>query len=94
MSLLGALARALGRRPSDPPLATPTIGDQVWTMEGSESRRNAALKMLDDDCRGFLLVTVHHDGEHGRVELALQLRTDWWPAVAETLERVISAARE
>lgn len=58
--------------------------------DGSEARRNAALRMMDDDCYGFLLLTVHREavGLRANIELAQHLQRSWLPAVSATLERV------
>lgn len=105
MKLLIALARALVRCP--PPRAQRREGDEIVIRmppflaatnpladgEGYGARQAAALKMMDEDCFGFLLLTVHGDGVHGRVEISARLQPQWWPAVSKTLERVVGAGR-
>lgn len=64
------------------------------TEEGEEARRNAALRLVDEDCFGFLVLTVHRDvGVRGHIELAAHLRPDWWPAINRTLRRIIAVQR-
>jgi hypothetical protein len=86
MSLLVALARALAglflpdRNPLD-------------TGEGYAARHAAALKLLEDDVYGYLLLTVHReDNVRGRVELAVRMEPGYWPAANATLERIIAEA--
>lgn len=59
--------------------------------DGFAARQRAAMKLLDGDCHGFLLLTVHRDGSDvkGRIELEAALQPHWHPAVARTLERVV-----
>lgn len=81
-------ARAMA--PAFVPADNPTKTD-----EGMEATREAALRMLDDDCYGYLLLTIHKEavGPGGEIRLADHLDSSWWPAVAVTLERVIAAVR-
>lgn len=82
---------ALERMPAFMPRENP-----LESEEGEESRRNAALRIVDGDTFGFLLLTVHRDpdGVRGHIELAANLRPEWWPAVIVTLRRVIAAHRD
>jgi len=63
---------------------------------GWAATKEAGLSLLDEDCIGFLLISVHrHDGLR-RAEIRLQERLEpsWWPAVAQTLESIAERARE
>jgi hypothetical protein len=108
MKFLVALARALVGCP--PPRqaaqeAAPDVDEMpafiprenpLESAEGEEARRNAALRMVDEDCYGFLLLTVHRDAGpsvRGHIELAANLLPEWWPAVTKTLRRIIAAQR-
>jgi hypothetical protein len=103
VNFLVALARAVVGMPPPRPAeaeADPSsmaLGEQnpLDTAGGSEARRNAALSMVDEDCHGFLLVTVHRQpGGKGRLECAIQIKRGWWPSVIKTLELIIAAAKQ
>lgn len=113
MTLLIALARAIFGRP--PPRQTKEARaaeescdhmpafipaeNPLESDDGEEARRNAAMRMVDEDCYGFLLLTVHRDaggagaGVRGHIELAVHLQREWWPAVTKTLRRIIANER-
>jgi hypothetical protein len=104
MRFLVALARALVGRP--PPRDPETAVDDMPAFiprenpleseEGEEARRNAAMRMIDEDCYGYLLLTVHRDageGVRGHVELAMNVLPQWWPAINKTLRRIIAVQR-
>lgn len=57
---------------------------------GAGARQQAALRMMDPDCYGFLLITIHREviGPRAAIEIAEHLDGSWLPAVATTLERV------
>jgi hypothetical protein len=67
--------------PAESPLATE---------EGHAARTEAALRMMDEDCYGFLLFTLHREsvGVCAEIRMADYLHPTWWPAVAEALDRV------
>jgi hypothetical protein len=58
--------------------------------EGSDDRAEAAMRMMDGDCYGFLLLSVHKEptGSVAQIRLAQHMDEAWWPAMAATLERV------
>jgi hypothetical protein len=58
--------------------------------EGSGARAEAAMRMMDGDCYGFLLLSVHKEpvGTVAEIRLAQHMDEAWWPAMAATLERV------
>jgi hypothetical protein len=60
------------------------------TVQGAADRRGAALRMMDPDCYGFLLISVHREavGVRANVEIRERLHPSGVPALAETLERV------
>ena len=96
------------RRPRTPPGVRR--GDQIadaWpafippanpleTDAGYEARQQAALRMMDEDCYGFLLVSVHKEavGLRAAIELHSHIDPSWAPAIAETLDRVAAVARD
>jgi hypothetical protein len=57
---------------------------------GAGARAEAAMRMMDGDCYGFLLLSVHKEpvGVAARIRLAQHMDDAWWPAMAATLERV------
>lgn len=59
-------------------------------------RNQAAMTIVDPDCYGYLLVTVHKQSVGLRADLRLQtaFEPSWWPAMRATLTRVIAAGDE
>lgn len=103
MSFVVALARALVGRPAprnpepadarDFPAFLPAE-NPLESRDGFNARQAAALKLMDEDCYGFLVLTVHRDeGVRGRIELAVKLQREWWPAVSKTLRRIVAVQR-
>lgn len=78
------------RWPAFVPTANP-----LETDAGYATRQEAALRMMDPDCYGFLLVSVHREAVGLRAEIELHSHIDpsWGPAMAETLDRVAAVAR-
>lgn len=62
----------------------------------ADERTQAAMTIVDDDCYGYLLITVHKQPVGRRADLHLQsaFEPDWWPAMRATLCRVIKAGDE
>jgi hypothetical protein len=94
---LAALARAVvGRpppRPSEPEIPLPAV-NPLASGDGAQGRRDAALKLLEDDCYGFVLLTVHRrDDRHGRIDLAIATDPSWWSAIRVVLGRIITASQ-
>jgi hypothetical protein len=65
------------------------------SAKGHAARTEAALRMMDEDCYGFLLFTLHREkvGVCAEIRIAEHLHPTWWPAITETLERVAVAER-
>lgn len=76
--------------PSDRMPAVIPTANPLASEPGSSRRQAAALRMMDDDCYGFLLITVHREvvGRCAYIELAEHLQSSWLPAITETLDRV------
>jgi hypothetical protein len=95
MKVLQSLARALAGEP--PPHAPPRVdAHDISKGLDLDSRQEAALRLMDPDCMGYVLLTVHHDAdraESGRIDLIAAMKPGWWPAVAVTLERIVQAVR-
>jgi hypothetical protein len=93
--LIARARRALRAFVEDPsasdvmPALIPTV-NPLESEPGSSRRQMAALRMMDDDCYGFLLITVHREsvGPLAHVELAEHLESSWLPAIIETLDRL------
>lgn len=98
--VLYALDVLIGSRP--PPRRTTVrdvlvagTGNPLSTDAGAAERQEAALRMMDADCHGFVLLTVHDQPDGIAVmRVGSFVQEAWWPAVATTLERVVSVARE
>jgi hypothetical protein len=52
-----------------------------------------ALSLLDDDCYGFLLLSVRKEEGATRVALDEVLAPEWWPAIRETMLRIVEVDR-
>lgn len=62
---------------------------------GATQRNAAALGLMDDDCYGFLLLTVRREfhGPNALLRVEQHVDPSWWPAIAETLDRISIEAR-
>lgn len=69
------------------PAPTPVNRFAVDACAASE-RREAAMSLMDDDTRGYVLLRIAGDGESGRVLLDIEVDPDHWPAVALSLARL------
>lgn len=71
-------------------------GNPLETAEGYQARQDAAMRMMDPDCYGFLLISVHKEQVGLRAEIEMRNHVDpsWWPAIGETLSRIAQVARE
>lgn len=58
-------------------------------------RQQDALSLLDADCYGYLLITVHKEsvGVRARIHIAEQIEPSWWPAIAVTCDEIADQAR-
>jgi hypothetical protein len=99
MSVLQSIARVLVGEPPPRP-STPLLPDlsPLTDEPAAGQRQDAALKLMDEDCYGFLMLTMHRHEEPkghftGRIDFAVALQRDWWPAVVLVLERIIRAMR-
>lgn len=98
--LLGRVRCALdilrGAAPAPGPLPTRLVTPPLQSADGAAARQEAALRMMDEDCRGFLLFTFH-DGEAEGAERELRMASfvgpDWWPPLVYTLEEIAYARR-
>ena len=68
----------------------------LTTEQGHQARTEAALRMMDEDCYGFLLVTVHREkvGVCGEVRMLQHIHPTWWPAIVQTLDRLSEAVMD
>jgi hypothetical protein len=98
--MVAACARALVGSPPPRPTGEEVVESMpafmpdrnpLDTDAGFAARQVAGCKLLDEDCYGFLLVSVHRpdSGVRGRIELECEIEPQWWPAMAKTLERVL-----
>jgi hypothetical protein len=96
MSLIQAIARVfVGTPPPSSAASSPRV-EALDLTNGLDlgARQEAALKLMDEDCAGFLLLTIHHElVEAGRVDVIAAVRPEWWPALSETLARIVEAVR-
>lgn len=75
------------RRFPDYPLRVK--GSAFDTDDGQEQRREDAMSLVDDDTIGYLLVRIKDHGSFAKADLAVALLDEMWPAVKETLCRVV-----
>jgi hypothetical protein len=101
MKFWTAFARALVGCPPAPPddavASSPFLTEEnpLATEDGFDARQDAALKLMDEDVYGFLLLTVHReDSLRGRIELAAQLQPNWRPAINQTLELIVATQQD
>lgn len=61
----------------------------------ASQRAEDAMTIMDPDCYGYLLVSVHRApvGLRADIRMATQMEPSWWPAIGETLERVAAEAK-
>jgi hypothetical protein len=95
MKVLQSIARAFA---GDPPPHAPPPRVEALDLSGGlnlDSRQEAALRLMDEDCSGYVLLTVHRDEDQptGRIDLIAAMRPEWWPAAAATLARIVEAVR-
>jgi hypothetical protein len=57
--------------------------------DAQEQRREDAMSLVDGDTIGYLLVRVKDHGAFAKAEVAIALLDEMWPAVKETLCRVV-----
>jgi hypothetical protein len=56
--------------------------------------REIALALMDDTVYGYLVLTVNRmDAEHFNIGLASDVDPEYWPALAETLARILTVVR-
>lgn len=97
MRVVQSIARALVGSP--PPHASPPRVDALDPSAGLDlnGRQEAALRLMDADCVGYVLLTLHEDeslpATTGHVDLICAVKPEWWPPVAVTLERIIEGVR-
>lgn len=58
-------------------------------------RQQDALSLVDEDCYGYLLLTVRKEavGPRARIQLAEQLDPSWWPAIGRACEAIAAEAK-
>jgi hypothetical protein len=72
------------------PAVNPLHSDQ-----GQEALRNAALALTDEANYGYLVLYVRREGpDMLGIDLAADVRPEWWPAISVTLEEIVTAMRE
>lgn len=81
---------AAARMPAFIPDVNPLDADGSSSMRAQD-----AMTMMDPDCFGYLLLTVHKEPEElvARIQLAEQIQDSWWPAIAVTCEEIAAEAR-
>lgn len=73
-----------------PTLDKSTVFTRDERLDGE--RRENALAMMDDDLLGYVLVRARRVGAVATMELGIALE-DWlWPAMSETLGRIVLEA--
>jgi hypothetical protein len=93
--MIGDTLRWLADR-IDPPKPRPApdypmrvTGSAFSTDDGQEQRREDAMSLVDDDTIGYLLVRVKDHGAFAKADVAIALLDEMWPAIKETLCRVV-----
>lgn len=72
----------------------PCRAKTVFTdVELEAQRREDAMSLLDEDTMGYLLVRVRDEGSFAKLGVQVALAEEMWPAVNETLARVILEAQ-
>lgn len=58
-------------------------------------RQQDVLSLMDDDCYGYLILSVRKEavGPRGRIELAQQLDPSWWPAIGSACATIAAEAK-
>lgn len=67
-------------------------GSAFDSDDAQDRRREDAMTVVDDDTIGYLLVRVRDYGAFAKAEVATELTDEMWPAVKETLCRVVVEA--
>lgn len=92
--------------PPKPKPVVPHQGSRMWGEMPSENplteelaaaqHRSAALSLMDEEVYGYLLVTIRKEfhGPGLDVRVLSDVAREFWPAVNETLRRVVKAARD
>jgi hypothetical protein len=62
--------------------------------DGQEQRREDAMTVVDDDTIGYLLVRVKDHGAFAKADVAIALTDEMWPAIKETLCRIVLEAEK
>jgi hypothetical protein len=79
-------------RPHEAP-PYPCRAKSAITDEAAEvQRREDAMSLMDDDTWGYLLLRVVDSGNFARVGVQLLLSEAMWPAVNETMTRIVLEA--
>ena len=75
------------------PLYPLRVDGSVFTDEAmNEQRREDAMALMDEETYGYLLVTIHDEGTFAKAVVKTALSAAMWPAVTETLCRIVVAA--
>lgn len=95
---LGHAAEALAGGPDpDVPQRVPerVLSENPLSSErGRGTRQEAALRMMDEDCSGFLLFTIHEPTpDLLQVRVASHIAQPWWPPMVATIEDVLAVVR-
>jgi hypothetical protein len=90
---LGHLLRGIAGVIDPPPLRAEQRKMTCVTRWSDEEdsrriRNEAALNILEDDTLGFVSITIN-DGSVPEVLIAADVPTDYWPAVAVTMRRIV-----
>lgn len=81
----------------------PVVGARMWGHIPRENplaqelraaqQRSAALSLLDEEVYSYAIVTVRRQGTAADVRVVADVEPEFWPAINETLRRVIAASR-
>lgn len=58
----------------------------------ADQRREDALALMDAETLGYLLIPIRDIGEYAKAEVKTALSDEMWPAIKETLCRIIVEA--
>jgi hypothetical protein len=75
-----------------PPIYGPPVRSAFEDAEAMEqARREDAMRLMDAETLGYVILLVRDHGSHTKVEPAFGLLDPMWPAVRATLARIEAA---
>lgn len=97
MNLRAKLAQLFVGMPPPKVPALPSV-NPLTSDESREALRNTALRLTDPDVHAYLVLTVHQTRVFGENRAEIELAGDgvpeYWPAIAETLARILVTGQE